>query len=242
MLQESLDVRVREPEIMDRLDLDPREHHAALVGLKRLNAVAMASRLVFEPIATWARGSRRPLRVLDVGCGGGDTLVSLAQRARRAALPLELFGCDRSPLAIEAARAHARAHDVAIEFAACDVSIPRDDPHADRLPFRPDVAINTLFLHHLDEEQAVRLLAELRDVARAVVIVDLLRTRLGMWLAIAASRLLTRSTVVQRDAVTSVRAAWSLVEIERLAARAGLQGARLERVWPERFRLTWSAD
>ena len=99
-----------------------------------------------------------------------------------------------------------------------------------------------LFVHHLPEDRIVRLLASMRARARrAVVITDLVRSRLGHALALGASRALTRSRVVHVDAPRSVRAALSPRELGGLARRAGLGDAGIRRVWPERMMLTWRA-
>src|SRR5204862_714569 len=92
------------------------------------------------------------------------------------------------------------------------------------LPGRYDAVICSLFLHHLDEPEAVTLLRKAADAAdRAVLINDLRRSTLGLWLAQAGSRLLTTSRVVHVDGPRSVRAAFTLAEAAALARQAGLR-------------------
>ncbi len=111
----------------------------------------------------------------------------------------------------------------------------------DGLPGRYDIVCCSLFVHHLEEPQAVALLTAMRESAEKLVVVsDLLRTRLGYALCWIGTRLLTRSPVVHTDGLLSVRAALSLDEARGLAAKAGLQNARFERQWPQRFLMTWS--
>ena len=106
-----------------------------------------------------------------------------------------------------------------------------------------DVAMCHLFLHHLTESEIVSLLRSMRSAARVgVVITDLRRTRLGYGLAWLASRLITRSDVVHRDALLSVRAALNEEELYELAERAGLGAASVRRLWPERMLLVWRAQ
>jgi len=103
-----------------------------------------------------------------------------------------------------------------------------------------DAVICSLFLHHLDEEQAVALLRRMaRRRARLIVINDLCRSLTGWLLAYAGTRLLSRSDVVHTDGPRSVEAAFSLAEARCLAARAGLSGARVSARWPCRLLLTW---
>ena len=84
----------------------------------------------------------------------------------------------------------------------------------------------SLFLHHLDNDSVVSLLANMEAAARRLVLVnDLSRSRfnfVGVWLA---TRLLTRSRIVRFDGPASVRSAFTPAEAIALAARAGLHRA-----------------
>ena len=76
---------------------------------------------------------------------------------------------------------------------------------------------------------------------RFVLIDDLIRSRWGYVLALVGTHLLSGSRVVHVDGPLSVLAAFTPREVSVLAERADLRGARLDRHWPERFLLTWSA-
>ncbi|MHC4893372.1 MAG: class I SAM-dependent methyltransferase, partial [Planctomycetota bacterium] len=93
---------------MDDPQLEPQRHRDALAGLARLNAWSVSDRALFKPIAALATQLGRPLRLLDVACGGGDQIVRLARRARRQGFELRPSGLDVSPLALEVAADKAR--------------------------------------------------------------------------------------------------------------------------------------
>jgi SAM-dependent methyltransferase len=232
----SLRERVRAPEVMDDPGLDPAEHRRALAGLARLNAWSRSAAILWPAIRCVAESLGRPVRVLDVASGAGDVPIDLGQRAYRAGVPIEFHGCDVSPVAVADATDRARQTRV-------DVAFFRHDALRDPLPAGFDVVTCSLFLHHLADEDAVRLLAAMRAAAARLVLVnDLARSRFGFALAWAATRLLTRSRVVRIDGPRSVRAAFTPAEALRLAERAGLTGATVERRWPCRFLLSWRRD
>ena len=54
-----------------------------------------------------------------------------------------------------------------------------------------------------------------------------------------AGHLLTRSPVVRVDAVRSVRAAFTMAEVQAMSLVAGLNGATISRRWPCRYLLAW---
>lgn len=228
-------VRHRVAEWMDQPDLAPLLHAQALAGLRRINAWSGTARQVWRAIKRIARERKLSrLRILDVACGGGELVQALARKAHHAKFAAEVHGCDLSPTAVELASAAAeRAGAPRCQFFTHDAI---QNP----LPTGYDFVISTLFLHHLDEGPAVALLKNMAQAAeRAVIVDDLIRNRLGYWLAWVGCRLLTRSPVVHFDGPVSVAAALRLCEVRELCAKAGLPGAKIRTHWPERFLLSW---
>jgi 2-polyprenyl-3-methyl-5-hydroxy-6-metoxy-1,4-benzoquinol methylase len=220
---------------MDEPTLDASEHARALTGLARVNWWSRSAAIVRPDLRRLAVGSsaERPLRILDVACGGGDVTVAVAQSARRDGLPVRVSACDISPTALDIARRRAESVGESIDFFQHDLL---QQP----LPAEFDVVLCSLFLHHLDEPDAVRVLRSMADAAaRAVLVNDLIRSRSGYLLAMLGPRLLTRSRIVHVDGPLSVAGAFTPQEAWRLCEQAGLHGASISRHWPQRFLLTW---
>ena len=220
---------------MDQPGLDVRRHIRALDALGRANAVSLTAASVWPSIRAVARAvAPRPIRVLDIACGGGHVLVSLARRAARERIDADWVGWDINPTAVEYARTLAERAGVKT------VRFDSGNGLRDALPAGVDVLVCTLFLHHLEEPDAVALLRRMRDAARrGVVVSDLRRTSLGAAFTWVGCRLLSRSDVFLEDGMRSIAAAFTTEEARRLAADAGLDGARLTQVWPQRWLLTW---
>ena len=149
--------RSHEPEIMDRPDL-PEDVmvtvHKELTRVNRLlgNTAALVNAVRRDP---------KPVgRVLDLGCGHGGVLLSMRSRLR-----VEVVGVDlRVP-----------ARD--------DGSFPilRANAVSDPLP-EADVAVSSLLLHHLPENDVVRLIQNAGRTCRRLVLLDLVRSRLSLML------------------------------------------------------------
>jgi ubiquinone/menaquinone biosynthesis C-methylase UbiE len=233
--------RILTAELMDDPGLDPAEHGRALMGLRRLNTLSNAARPVRGALVPMLRGAgveHARARLLDVATGGGDLLLALG-RAGFGTGTGRLVGVDVSATALGIARQNGERLGITAEWVLADVlaaGLPVEDGGV-------DVAVCSLFLHHLDEAGVVRVLAEMRRVSRVgVVVSDLRRSRVGLALAAAVSRVVTRSRVVHVDAVKSVRSAWCGDELAALAARAGLGGATVRGVWPARLLLVWAGQ
>lgn len=217
---------------MDEPGLDPAAHRRALRGLGRLNALSFAPALLWPAIADLLEPDR-PLRILDLACGGGDVPIALWRRARRAHRPVHIDASDVSPTALDYARTRAQR-------AGADVSFFLLSALSDAIPGDYDVVVCSLFLHHLREDQAAGLLRRAGAAARRrLVISDLARSPLNIALISAAAHGVTMSPIVHTDAARSAKAAFSIAEARELAARAGLIGARVEPRFPCRFLLTW---
>lgn len=217
---------------MDEPDLDRARHLHALDALARVNWWSLTAVRVWREVRSLAARGVRPVRVLDVACGGGDVLIDVGAKARRAGVDVVLQGCDSSEVALERARVRAAgAGDVC--FAAADVRRG--------LPGSHDLVCCSLFLHHLQRADAAALLRAMAGATHHVLLVqDLVRSRAGYVLAWGALRVLTTSDVARQDGPVSVRAAFTLEEARTLAHEAGLDGARVRAAWPERLVLRWS--
>jgi 2-polyprenyl-3-methyl-5-hydroxy-6-metoxy-1,4-benzoquinol methylase len=226
---------VIQPEMMDQPDLDVRQHKHALSALGRANVISRSADAIWPALRAVALAARaRPLRVVDVACGGGHIVVSLARRAARDGVSIELTGCDVSSVALDFARTLTEQAGVQ------GVRFVRADAQRDPMPDGVDVMLCTLFLHHLANDDAAAMLRRMKDAARQMVIVsDLRRTRLGFLFAWVGCRLLSRSRVFHVDGTRSVAAALTTEEARAMAERAQLAGAQVHEIWPQRWLLVW---
>ncbi|MEX2467395.1 MAG: methyltransferase domain-containing protein [Gemmatimonadota bacterium] len=218
-----------EPELMDDPALARDLHENALAALARINRVSLTDRRVGAEVVRLARSPGRPVRVLDVGCGDGDVLLRVGAFARRRGIDVALHGCDMSAVALARADRRSRASGIPLQLSRLDVT-------RDPLPPGPFSLVTcSLFLHHLTEEAAVALLVVMGEAGRTLLVQDLRRTRLGLWLAWAGVHGLTRSRVARIDGLRSVRAAFTVDEAKSLCASAGLADAHVTPCWPQRF-------
>lgn len=223
-----------EPEILDQPGLTVDRHVGALRGLERINVLSLSSNAFRKPIQSYTlrRGSG-PVRLLDLASGAGDTPIQLKQWAERAGLPLEVHGCDISPISVDYANGQAAARGVEAKFFIHDVV-------KDGIPDEFDIVTSSLFLHHLRDEDVTRVLQSAARRARMVLVSDLIRGRAGFLLAHAVCRVITRSDVVHNDGPLSVAASFTMEEFRRVAAESGLQGYALSWQWPFRFFFAWN--
>ncbi len=229
------DFRKRRPanEVMDDPELDPELHHQALLGLSRVNQLSATTGQLWRPIRQLADSlGRKDLRILDIATGGGDVAIDLKLRANREGYNVAVEGCDISPEAIQYAGENARRRKA-------DVTFFEFDALNDAIPSGYDVILSTLFLHHLETDQVVKLLRNMNSsTEHLVVISDLRRSRFAYWLTWVVCRIISRSPVVHADGPLSVAAAFTVEEIRELADQANMLPAEIKNCWPWRFLIT----
>jgi ubiquinone/menaquinone biosynthesis C-methylase UbiE len=155
------------------------------------------------------------LSVLVLAAGSGRLLRFVKENARSSELTcvgLEL------------------AHESASSIEENDLTAVRGD--ATELPFADnsfDLVFCTLFLHHLDETDAAKLLSEMRRVAsRKIYVIDLDRRAVPYYLyRLFGSIFLQRFT--RDDGALSIRRAYTPKELRQVAKRSGLHNFDIER-------------
>jgi len=198
-----------------RLDVfELRRNLREMAKLNRLPGGATDSRRAIE----WLLGGAERAVVVDVGTGAGD-LPALLVRNRRGR-GLQVLACDVRPEVLEYA-AHRLTTFAQVELLEADARrLPLADESA-------DVVHASLLIHHFDRSDAVRVLGEMRRVARrGVVVNDLRRGRVAFVVTAMTVLGLARARYTRHDGVLSARRAYTLDELDELAAAAGLRRVR----------------
>lgn len=212
------------PRSLDRELLDGRELHARELR-RNLGEMAMLNRLpggVSTSVSAVVRLLEPGSAVLDAGTGFADFAHRLRRRARA---PIVLADVDPAVLAV------ARSNVAGMEEVTLLVADVRALPLKDGAV---GVAHSSLLLHHLDPADAVRALSEMRRVARrGVVVNDLRRSRIAFAMTAVPILALARARSTRHDGLLSARRAYTLAELDDLAAEAGLRPvARTVAWWP----------
>jgi ubiquinone/menaquinone biosynthesis C-methylase UbiE len=247
------------PDLTELLDA-PMPDRPTLAGnlrdIRLVNrALGFAAAVVREVAAVTAQIGRADWTLLDVATGSADIPLAIVRWARRRGLRPRLLAGDLSPAVLAAARGHVMSDEGRV---LSDEGLRPHAPHHSSLithhsiallrfdalhaPFADrgvDVVTCSLALHHFAPEDAVALLRELGRIAgRALIVSDLERCVPG-YLGARLLAAVLRNRMTHHDAPVSVLRAYTVEEVRRLAADAGLANARVAHRFPFRLVLVW---
>ncbi|HET7521454.1 MAG TPA: methyltransferase domain-containing protein [Candidatus Limnocylindria bacterium] len=216
-----LSTRSSELELLDGAQLDPSELRRNLREMAMLNRLPGGVEASVKAVLG-ALDGRADASVLDIGAGSGDFAQRLARRR-----DVVLLVGDSRPEVLAIARRNL-ANTNRVEFIDADVrALPLPDGAV-------DVVHASLLLHHLTPTEGVEAFREMRRVAReAVVVNDLRRSRAAFLMTAAPVLAFGRSPYTRHDGVASARRAYTLPELDAIAAQGGLRVvSRTAPWWP----------
>jgi SAM-dependent methyltransferase len=194
------------------------ELRACLRDIARVNRLTFA----YRPTISWLEGliaaypaSANPLRIVDVGCGYGDTLRQIDTWASKRGIAVTLAGIDLSPDAIRAAK-EATPRGQKIEWIVGDAlsySATGDI----------DVVVCSLLTHHLTNSQIVQFLRWMEQTTRlGWFINDLHRQPVPYHLFRFMTRFTNWHPFVKYDGPVSIRRSFVKADWKNLCAAAEL--------------------
>ncbi|WP_185154025.1 methyltransferase domain-containing protein [Fulvivirga sp. M361] len=211
---EVIDQTLRELEIINRL-LGGNE--VTTNGLKKL-------------IAGLKEKPKR-LKIVDLGCGGGDMLIRIAKWGRKSRIDLELIGIDANPHIVAYAERNTAKYPE-ISYKAWNIFGDKFN----KLDY--DVMVSTLFTHHFTDEQLVTLFDQCCDKAKKGIVINDIHRH---WFAYYSIKWLTtwfsKSDMVKNDAAVSVLRSFHREGLRKLFRNAPYRTLSIQWKWAFRWQL-----
>lgn len=179
-----------------------------------------------------------PVRLLDVGSGGGDVARLLQTLGDRDGLRLEVTGIDPDPRAWRYARDGGGGAEGGHPGSPVRFLPVRAETLVEQGE-RFEVVVSNHVLHHLEESEVRPFLETLARLAtRRVVVSDLARSPLAWQLfSVGAALPRFRDSFLREDGLLSIRRSYTAGELARLVP----PGWRVEAMAPFRLLALWEA-
>lgn len=234
MIKPSFRQRASEMEDMDDFSVQGESLYGALRYLAFINQFLGGHRIILRALnkarkhLAWAR-LESGLHLVDLGCGGGDTLAQVAQWTKQQNLDLQISGIDANPHILAFAKKNTSEHP--------EIKYIEDDFLTPDFNWKPyQVVLCSLILHHFEDEQIISLLRRIPK-GTLVIINDLQRH----WLAYYLFKILCFATLApamaSRDGAISVRKGFRRKELEAFLQNCEVTHYDLSWRWAFRYQL-----
>ena len=169
--------------------------------------------------------------IIDLGCGGGDILIEMAEWGRKKNIKLRLLGIDANPTIIDYARDNCQGYqEISFEV----INIWSEEFSARKF----DIYHSSLFTHHFTEEELIKLFSLCyRNCSIGIIDNDLQRHWFAYYSIKWLTGLFSSSRMVQNDAAISVQRGFHQAELVRILKRAGIQEFRINWRWAFRWQV-----
>ena len=227
---EKFQQRSYELEHLDKGDYTPEEYEGCIVELQWVNEwLGDASALRHSLLKEIARAELKSFSVLDVGAGSGELLRVAAKWARETDRKAGLVGLELNARSAKSIIEESRELPEISSVRADGLAIPFSDDAF-------DYVIQSLTLHHFDDEGAANILCEMNRVARrGLFVIDLLRNPIAYFLYTTVGHLFLHNRLLREDGALSILRSFKPDELEAIARAAELANVKVEKHFPSRL-------
>lgn len=170
-----------------------------------------------------------PKVLVDIGCGGGDTLKYIARWNKQKGYDLQLFGVDLKPDCT--AYALENKPDNSLTFITDDYR--NVHLHLNKI----DILHACLFCHHLSETQIIELIKYAKKHSITLIINDLERNAIAYYAIKTLTQLFSKSYLVKNDAPLSVLRGFKKTEWKKILQEANATNYHIAWKWAFRHQI-----
>jgi 2-polyprenyl-3-methyl-5-hydroxy-6-metoxy-1,4-benzoquinol methylase len=225
--------RTSEPEIMDDFLLEGDELQDALDKIAKINQLLGGNKLTLQGVKRMIPKeiSSKELVIVDVGCGNGDMLRTLADYADENDLNLKLIGIDANPFTIDYAK-KLSTHYPNILYQCEDIF----DAKFKTLKY--DIVLCTLTLHHFKDDEIIQLMdVFFKNANIGIVINDLERSAIAYRLFQGLCFVFQLNTMSRKDGLVSILRGFKKEELQKFSKKLNLNNYTID--WKWAFRYQW---
>jgi 2-polyprenyl-3-methyl-5-hydroxy-6-metoxy-1,4-benzoquinol methylase len=221
------------PEIMDDFSMEGEILRDALDKIARINTLLGGNRVTLDGVRALIRGlpADRVITILDVGCGNGDMLRTLAEYGHEKGLQFDLYGIDANAFTIGHARNLSKEYPN-ISYSCQDIFIHDLEKET------YDIILCTLTLHHFKDPELLTLLHYFKEKsAFGIVINDLHRSALAYYLFKALCFIFGLNDMSREDGLVSILRGFKKKDL--IAYSKKLKFSHYSVRWRWAFRYQW---
>lgn len=199
-------------EDLDNLELEGKELTKTLDGLSKINRWFGNTKHTLKAVQKQFE-KQNIQTIVDLGCGGGDNLIAIAEWCQKEGQKVQLIGIDGNQNTLNYAQSKSAFN---IEFRQEDIAT-----ESFAIP-KCDLLISSHFIYHFRDDEFTDFLTEaMSKVKKAMIFSELERSSITYFLFIFAGGLFGR--MIQSDGLKAIKRSFTKKELTQLLSKSGIQ-------------------
>lgn len=227
------DHRTNATEVMDDFAMEGEMLREALDKIAKINQFLGGNKLTLQGVQNLIskRIPNEALIIVDIGCGNGDMLRTLADYADENDLNFKLIGIDANPFTIN------YASDLSSHYP--NISYQCDDIFdTDFKTLKYDIVLSTLTLHHFKDDEIIKLMdIFFENASIGIVINDLHRSAISYRLFQGLCFIFRLNVISREDGLISILRGFKKKELMAFSKKLNLNKYTID--WKWAFRYQW---
>ena len=217
-----LKYRSTQKELLDGDNIPKEDLYQNLKELDTINTLLGGYKITFTALKKILKPHIN-YSLVDIGCGGGDSLKHIYNWTIKNNYNLQLTGIDIKPVCIEYATKNSA--NIPINY-ICD-----DYKNLFLHIKQADIVHACLFCHHLSEHELIELFQFAKNNHTILVINDLERNMVAYYAIKLLTSIFSKSYLVKNDAALSVARGFKKKEWLAILAKAGIKNYSVKNKW-----------
>ncbi|SHI80345.1 methyltransferase domain-containing protein [Aquimarina spongiae] len=212
-------VRLNISEQLDDLSLSGKVLEDTLSSLGTINSIFGNHRQLTRSVLKYCSNKKykENIHIVDLGCGGGDSLRYLSKQLLQKNINASYTGIDGNPKSIEFAKKNT-PHQNSIQFLVADILSPTFE-----IP-ECDILISSHFIYHFDNQKLADFLKKIQPKnVKHIIFSELYRSPIAYFLFKIASRLLPISEMAKKDGLVAIQRAFTKKELEMIIRQGNVE-------------------
>ena len=227
-----LSTRSTEKEQMDNFDLSGKELNKTISCLSIINKYLGNTSSTFEAVKREILEANKPLKIIDLGCGGGDNLRTIAEWCQTNNYEVELAGIDGNPHILRYAKQQNNTN-VNIQYLLADI--------IDFNFVLPscDILLSSHFMYHFSDDQIVVFLQNAKkSISTKIIFSELERNSFAYSIFKVGALFLPFSSMVKQDGLAAIRRSFTRKELTSILDKVEFTDYQISWKWAFRFLVT----
>lgn len=218
--------RSSQKELLDNDNIPFADIKQNMRELNVINTLLGGHRITLKGFQTLIK--KKQIHVCEIGCGGGDNLLSIFYWCKKNNIKVTFTGIDLKEECIQFAKTKT-------DLQACTTWITSDYKSV-VFDEKPDVIFSSLFCHHFTDEELITQLQWMQQQSSlGFFINDLQRHSLAYHSIKILTQLFSRSYLVKNDAPLSVMRGFTKKEWQNIFTKANIASYQIKWQWAFRY-------